>query len=236
MIFYSINASFFLLVLDFIMNMLLFIVCVGSMIVASTAISSANVNDTLHCSRALNLMEITQLLKTLPCVLIEIEPRERRQRSATDAAAVSASNIDVKALQATINDHRTMINYLVNNSINATYVTDAVKDHHIETGPIFRSWRDTLLILLCMAVLGNFIYTSMCGSRANVCDSLLGMLFRSNITRIIEKKEGPMATTNAASAKEAVSQKQSTHQSYPLPTIHTVSEAVQYNNNGYIYE
>ncbi len=37
-----------------------------------------------------------------------------------------------------------MINYLINNSINATFIAEAIRDHHSRTGPTLTSWRDLI--------------------------------------------------------------------------------------------
>ncbi|CAF2066630.1 unnamed protein product, partial [Rotaria magnacalcarata] len=52
------------------------------------------------------------LLKRYPCAFIENEIEQNR-RTRRDS---NAGNLDIHALQTTINDHRTMINYLINNS------------------------------------------------------------------------------------------------------------------------
>ncbi|CAF1665257.1 unnamed protein product, partial [Rotaria magnacalcarata] len=93
-----------------------------------------------------------------PCAFIENEI-EKNRRIRRDS---NAGNLDIHALQTTINDHRTMIYYLINNSMNATYVTNAISSHHSNTGPILTTWReliDAFVITLCM---GFFIYLLMC--------------------------------------------------------------------------
>ncbi|CAF2048211.1 unnamed protein product, partial [Rotaria magnacalcarata] len=77
----------------------------------------------------MSLQEIMNLLKRYPCAFIENEI-EKNLRIRRDS---NAGNLDIHALQTTINDHRTMINYLINNSMNATYVTNAISSHHSNT-------------------------------------------------------------------------------------------------------
>ncbi|CAF1506335.1 unnamed protein product [Adineta steineri] len=95
----------------------------------------------------MTLKQIVILLTKQPCAQI-IEKEDQRQ---VNKRNTDAGNVDIHALQTTINDHRTMINYLINNSINATYVSDAITNHHSKTGPILNSWRD--IIDLCTVTL-----------------------------------------------------------------------------------
>ena len=47
-----------------------------------------------------------------------------------------------------------MINVLVNNSINATYMLSAIKDHHEKSKSNLSSWRDlTHLLLISLVIL-----------------------------------------------------------------------------------
>jgi hypothetical protein len=56
-----------------------------------------------------------------------------------DKRQLHAGSVDINALQTTINNHRTMINYLINNTINTTVMSDAIIDHHTRTLPILAS-------------------------------------------------------------------------------------------------
>jgi hypothetical protein len=49
-----------------------------------------------------------------------------------------------------------MINYLINNTINATFFADAISNYHSKTGPIFTSWHD-LVDLLCIGLFIGFL-------------------------------------------------------------------------------
>ncbi|CAF4518588.1 unnamed protein product [Rotaria sp. Silwood1] len=88
-------------------------------------------NETDQCHREMTLQEIKILLKLHPCVNLGKSFATGRMKRQLDAGRV-----DVYALQTTVNDHRTMINYLINNSINATYVSGAISDHHSKSFPI----------------------------------------------------------------------------------------------------
>lgn len=136
-------------------------------------------------NRTKTLEEIIQLLKQQPCIQIFETATEtrahhsKRQRRNTDASG----NIDVRALQTTINDHRTMINYLVNNSINATYVTEAIRDHHSSAGPILSSWRDLIDLFTLSFFIFCFIYYCICRTGISPCDKMIAVCCRPIITR-----------------------------------------------------
>jgi len=80
--------------------------------------------------------------------------RKRRADSPADDQTVASTN-NIYALQTTINDHRTMIDdhrkmihYLMNNTVNVTHLNQYYTDQHTLTTPIWKSWRDLLLLLL----------------------------------------------------------------------------------------
>lgn len=121
----------------------------------------------LHsCQRTMTWFQIVELLQQQPCAIIRTNHHRLSKRD------VNAETIDIKALVATINDHRTMINYLVNNTVNTTIVSNAIMDHHTKTMPILSSWRDSLLILLSVIVFGGIIRLFFKSKGPNPCDSL----------------------------------------------------------------
>ena len=88
------------------------------------------------------------------------EPEVRGKR--TDD---TASSNHIFALQSTINDHRTviddhrrMINYLINNTVNITHLNEYYAEKHSNTSPLWKSWRDVLLLLLVFICLGLMVY------------------------------------------------------------------------------
>lgn len=209
----------------------LVVVIISIMIIQTLTLTP---NITSSCRSQITWMEMNEILKLHPCVLLQRELLPvQRQRREHRRPEIDGGQIDIKALQTTINDHRTMINYLVNNSINATYVTSAFKDQHIETGPILKSWRDILIILEAIVLIGILIYLSMTSKRSTICDPLIATLFSSSINRINEKKG--VVRTNSIHQKQSLSRRQSKHQARTPPTTRTISDAVQFNS-GYFYE
>jgi hypothetical protein len=84
-----------------------------------------------------------------------------------------AGSVDINALQTTINDHRTMINYSINNTINTTAISNTIIDHHTNTLPIRASWRDWIDVMTVLLMIGYIIYilSTRFGSRS--CDSIV---------------------------------------------------------------
>lgn len=108
----------------------------------------------------------------------------RIQRAATgedETASVSTNNI--YALQSTINDHRTiiddhrkMIHYLMNNTVNITQLNQYYADQHASTTPIWSSWRD--LSLLFMLFMGLALIFCLLFKRLHLLDRLTSFLLR----------------------------------------------------------
>jgi hypothetical protein len=66
-----------------------------------------------------------------------------------------------------------MINYLINNSINATFVAEAICDHHSRTGPTLTSWRDLVDLFFLSLVLLILIYFLLGRAGFTLCDNAL---------------------------------------------------------------
>lgn len=140
---------------------------------------------TFTCAENTNtetLEHLIQFLQQQPCVQI-VEMMNTKNHSKMKRNTDASGNIDVYALQTTINDHRTMINYLINNSINATYVNNAIDDHHSKTGPIFTSWRDLVDLLMLSCFLFGFIYYCICRTGISPCDKTISFCCRPIMAR-----------------------------------------------------
>lgn len=131
-----------------------------------------------QCNRTMTLKQILELLNQHPCHSILLQVNQHVHKRNTDAG-----NLNVHALQTTINDHRTMINYLINNSINATFVADAISSHHSKTGPILSSWRDIIDICTVFLLLGFIIYYGIFRTGFGPCDKLISCFCRPVIER-----------------------------------------------------
>ncbi|CAF3876490.1 unnamed protein product [Rotaria sordida] len=128
-----------------------------------SALNTSN-DETSHCQRHMTLREIQILLKLHPCASIAKTIYSGRMKR-----EVNAGSVDVYSLQSTINDHRTMINYLINNSINATYVAGAISDHHTKSFPILTSWRDIIDLFLIIVFIGFIIHCLLVRAGLSPC-------------------------------------------------------------------
>ena len=64
----------------------------------------------------------------------------------------------INALNTLINEHHIMINYLVNTSLNATFIKHYINDHYQKTSPSLRSWRDVTDLICLTILLGILLY------------------------------------------------------------------------------
>ena len=184
-------------------------------------------NQTDLCQRSMTLERIIELLKQQPCFIIE-QPLSNGIRTKRDT---NGGNFDIHAIQTTINDHRTMINYLVNNSINATFVAEAISSHHSKTGPILTSWRDLVdLFFLCL-VIGFLLYLAVCRTGCAPCDKVLECLFKPIVQRIEQKEKGKQTKPSTTIDIDL------TPQNKQPPALHSsISEDFLRYNTGYLTE
>jgi len=175
--------------------------------------SSTNIQNPpiMQCQRSMTLAQIRSLLAQSPCAMIEKkindeflvfffnETTSEGQKTRIKRDTVAAG-VDIHALQTTINDHRTMINYLINNTVNATYVANAITDHHSGTGPFITSWRDILHLLFATIMLAVIIYFLVCRMGCGPCDAILSLILKPYNARQEEKQDNfvlqPVDTVN----------------------------------------
>jgi hypothetical protein len=185
------------------------------------------------CGYTVSLQQIMQLLKEQPCVKIIEQDGHRIVKRNTDAG-----NVDIHALQTTINDHRTMINYLINNSINASFVSDAILDHHSKTGPIFSSWRDLTDVFTISLLFGFVIYYCICRTGFRPCDKIIAFFCQPIITRTTQQQDprATVATIATTMSNEASFRKPSQRRAPPTSTASFVDGDIVRFNHGYISE
>jgi hypothetical protein len=142
-------------------------------------------NQTVLCQQPTKtLKEIQELVKQQSCLILKKEITNDIQKR-----DINGGNLDIHAIQTTVNDNRVMINYLINNSINATFVADAIETYHSKTGPIFTSWRDLVDLFFIILFLGFFIYFIICRGGFVPCDRLLQCLFKPIIQRLQKQQQ-----------------------------------------------
>lgn len=142
------------------------------------------------CSRILTYDEVKAILAKHSCLPIEDESTSTNRRR---VKRWGGNDNKVNALSSTINEHQTIINYLMNTSINATFMKDAIQgsilDHHERSGPSFRSWRD-LFDLLCMMFIFcsvTYVLVFRCGFAP--CNRCLITLSKYMTPRTQQKKQ-----------------------------------------------
>ncbi|CAF3770392.1 unnamed protein product, partial [Rotaria sp. Silwood1] len=144
-------------------------------------------NKTQECRRQMSFQQMKDLLKQHPCAFENsigiYHSRIRRD--------VDPNTIDIKAIHATVNDHRTMINYLINNSVNTTMLGEAILDHHRKAGPILSSWRDIFHVLFIIILIGFIVYVLICRTGLfpqNYCISIFSSCFISEIKDEVQQQ------------------------------------------------
>ena len=131
------------------------------------------------CQQTITYEEIFEILVHTQCTS---STNHRLRRSNDDDQTVASTN-NIYALQSTINDHRTMIDdhrkmihYLINNTVNVTHLNQYYADQHASTRPIWRSWRDLCLLLLIFIFLLLIIIFVI--KRVKPMDRLTAILLR----------------------------------------------------------
>ena len=189
-------------------------------------------HQTLSCQRTMTLKQILILLKQQPCAQI-IEKQENRQRKKRNT---DAGNVDIHALQTTINDHRTMINYLINNSINATFVADAISNHHSKTGPILSSWRDLIDICTVTLFIGFFVYYCICRTGFTPCDNIISFFCKPVFSRTQSQKQQQQEQRPTTSIEHSLRRKVAAQPRQAHSSAISVDGDIVRFNNGYMSE
>jgi hypothetical protein len=109
----------------------------------------------------------------------DINHRKRRQ--------IDSRNLDIKAIQTTINDNRNMIQYLFNNSINQTILIEELNKHSC-TQLSLTSWRDWVDIISMGLFLIILIYVFAWLVGFSLCHQLFIFFFRPIFNRIQQQQ------------------------------------------------
>ena len=139
------------------------------------------------CQHSITYTQMIILLSRNICQLHETS-NDTNDNNARTKRDVDAGNTDIKALQSTINDHRVMIEYLFNSSINETILAKALSDHS-RTAPSFRSWRDLVDIFCIGLVIIILLYLFICRTGCSASDQLFACLFRPVLNRLQQPGE-----------------------------------------------
>ena len=122
----------------------------SGLLVDSNDITHNQSSTKQYCEIFLTYNKMARLLSRNTCQTFDI-PKANQNNHPRNKRQVHAGDFDIKAIQTTVNDHRTMIEYLFNNSINETILANALYDHS-RTTPSITSWRD-LIDIVCIGLL-----------------------------------------------------------------------------------
>lgn len=131
-----------------------------------------------RCQRLVTFEEAQFIMAHSPCAMDfnVTGTRMKRDRDTASGSHVYALQSTIKDHRTIIDDHRTMINYLMNNTVNVTQFNQHFTDQHSRTGPIWTSWRDLSLILLIISNL--FMFISIIVIRLKPLELLTSFLLR----------------------------------------------------------
>ncbi|CAF1521412.1 unnamed protein product [Adineta ricciae] len=157
--------------------------------------------DNKSCAESVTYTQVLKLIREASCSQhhenITIIPKTKYQKRELTA------NNDIKALQTTINDHRVMIEYLFNNSINESTLTKTFQDHSPRP-PTFSSWRDIIDMICIIIIIGALIHFLICIHGNPLCDRIISCLFRPILRRTqiqnkpIHQRISPLPNHNAS--------------------------------------
>lgn len=96
------------------------------------------------------------------------------------------SENDIRAIQATINDHRTMIednkiaiiNMINNGSVNNNFQRYFARDRQASVAPRLNDWRDILLLFVSLFVASQVLYYCLCQVQLKPCDFLIAQMLQ----------------------------------------------------------
>lgn len=127
-----------------------------------------------ECRQRITYDEMKHILEYHPCVFVDDDADDDSINSNTNSYRQRVKRRDniehkIHTLNKLINEHRTMIQYLLNTFVNVTLMKNSIYDYHENTGPSLRSWRD-ITDLICLSVLlGSALHVLILGCRLLLC-------------------------------------------------------------------
>ena len=148
------------------------------------------VNQTRQaCPRQLTYEQIKTILKQHPCISVEDLYDNNNNSTRRVKRFLGGGDNQINALSSIINDHRTMINYMMNTSVNATFVKDSISDHHEKIGSNLRSWRGIIDLLCVIVIIGAFLYILIFRCGFGPCNIFLSSLSKLCAPRVEQKQQ-----------------------------------------------
>lgn len=115
-----------------------------------------------ECRQNITYKEMKTILEYQPCVYVPDNNNSNNDRRVK--RSVHPEN-KINTINRILNEHRVMINYLLNTSINATLMKYAIYYHHHYTGPSWRSWRDVTNVICLWVLFGSLLYMLLTGCK-----------------------------------------------------------------------
>ena len=165
-------------------------------------------SNTEYCRTNITYTGIMKILEKNACQskIKQDTISDRKNRNPRD---VNAGNTDIHAIQTTVNDHRVMIEYLVNNSINQTFLANALYNHS-RNKPSLTNWRD-LVDLLCITVFIIItLYFLICRVGIHPFDQLIIYLFTPVLNRTLKKNKSSTGQSDYTTTPTTVNQQLNT--------------------------
>ncbi|CAF1464159.1 unnamed protein product [Rotaria sordida] len=215
----------------------------------SNEYNPTNVEIKNQCQNHMTYEQMKNLLERHPCIAIEIENSNMNniKRRAKRLFNENTHN-KINALYGKIDEHREMINYIFNNSINATILTSAIKNHHSNSPPQLNSWRDLLDLFLISILILCIIYYLIFKSGFKRCDRFLISLFKDVNHRVEQHNEHNQKEQFDKQIEEFKKQIQQLQNNDPIrihtmyqnernyPAMPSITNDIVRYNNGYISE
>ena len=132
-----------------------------------------------QCHRPINQSQVLELLQQQPCARNSKQPSRFSKRDVH-----TSGTIDIHALQTTVNDHHTLINNIVNNSLNTSFLADAVNRHNAQRPPVFSEWRDCVDMACIALFIGGLVYLLICRTGCMSCSTIMAYFLRPVATHL----------------------------------------------------
>ena len=124
--------------------------------------------------------------RTLINYLIDSKLNEKSLHTKRD----DTNNIDIKALKAavennrfSIDDHKLIINNIINSSINSNNVQEVVHKFYKTMPPVLYSWRDLLLIVIVLIIIIRILFYCICNIKLRPFDYLVSLILQRHNKR-----------------------------------------------------
>jgi hypothetical protein len=174
---------------------LLYIIALESTLLSGNPVHAVPAMDIgLHssqCHRPMTHAQVVELLQQQPCVV-----KSKQQSRIGKRDTQTTGTVDIHALQTTVNDHHTLINYIINNSLNTSILAEAINRHNAKRPPILSEWRDSVDMACIAFIVGALIYLLICRTGCISCGAIMAFFLRpvaTHLNRQLQSQAQPEA-------------------------------------------